>query len=240
MALSTLLKYSPRSMERIKILIKGRDAYIVPGVMSHDDIYVSDLLEIPVLGSEPEIANLYTTKSGSKRIFQSSNVDMPFGEFDIYNKEQLYETLAEAITANLMVQRWLFKLDEESDGRGIAYCDISTNLKCYNWALKEMTKFGDKWGKRWAYEPTYVKILEEIPGLLSNHAKVVNTGAYKTWDIFLKAFLSQGGILEAHPPSDNVTSVTVSILIEPDLNIKIISSGDHVHAESQYSCWGII
>ena len=238
MALATLLKYSPRSMERIQNLIKGRDAYIVPGVMSHDDIYLSDLLNVPILGSEPEIANLYSTKSGSKRIFQSSNVDIPFGEFDIYNKEQLYECLAEAIIANLTVQRWLFKLDDESDGRGIAYCDISTNLKCYTWALKEMTKFGDKWGKRWAYEPTYVKILEEIPELLNNHAKLANSKAYNSWDAFLKAFLSQGGVLEAYPPSDSVTAVTVSILIEPDLNIKILSSGDHIHAESELSCWG--
>ena len=77
MALSTLLKYSPRSMERIKNLIKGREAYIVPGVMSHDDIYLSDLLEVPILGSEPEIANLYTTKSGSKRIFQRERLLFP-------------------------------------------------------------------------------------------------------------------------------------------------------------------
>lgn len=29
------------------------------------------------------------------------------------------------------------------------------------------------------------------------------------------------------------------MVIEPDLTIKILSSGDHIHAESQYSCWGI-
>ena len=76
---------------------------------------------------------------------------MPCGEFDIYNKNQLYECLAQAITENLNVQRWIFKLDEEVDGRGISYCDIAKNLSCYNSALKEMEKFGDKWSKRWAY-----------------------------------------------------------------------------------------
>lgn len=93
---------------------------------------------------------MYSTKSGSKRIFQSAEISIPFGEYDIYNKDQLYETLAQAITDNLTVQRWLFKLDDEVDGRGSAYCDI-TNLSCYQTALKEMLKFGDKWTKRWAH-----------------------------------------------------------------------------------------
>lgn len=51
--------------------------------------------------------------------------------------------------------------------------------------------------------------------------------------------ISLGGILEAHPPSDSVTSLTVSLLIEPDLSVKILSSGDHIHANSMYSCWGV-
>lgn len=50
--------------------------------------------------------------------------------------------------------------------------------------------------------------------------------------------MAQGGVLEAHPPSDSITSLTVSMLIEPDSTVKIIASGDHLHAESQYSCWG--
>lgn len=55
----------------------------------------------------------------------------------------------------------------------------------------------------------------------------------------MKTFLLHGGIIEAHPPSDNITCLTVSLLIEPGASeIKFISSGDHIHAESEYSCWG--
>jgi hypothetical protein len=36
-----------------------------------------------------------------------------------------------------------------------------------------------------------------------------------------------------------VTALTVSVLIEPDSTVRIVSSGDHVHAESPYSCWGL-
>ncbi len=87
-------------------------------------------------------------------------------------------------------------------------------------------------------EPTYVKILEEIPDVLNKYGVPANLEAYPSWEQFQNAFLAQGGVLEAHPPSDSVTSLTVSVLIEPDQSYKILSSGDHIHADSQYSCWG--
>ncbi len=84
-----------------------------------------------------------------------------------------------------------------------------------------------------------MKILEELPGILEQHAIPVNRQLFPDWQTFLIVFLAQGGVFEAHPPSDSVTALTVSILIEPDMSAHILSSGDHVHAESEYSCWGI-
>ena len=52
MALSTLLKYSPVALNRIKNLIRGRQAYLVPGVMNDDDLFVADELKVPVLGKQ--------------------------------------------------------------------------------------------------------------------------------------------------------------------------------------------
>jgi len=44
MALSSVLLYSPRTMQRIGHLTTGRETYIVPGVVSQDDLAVADKL----------------------------------------------------------------------------------------------------------------------------------------------------------------------------------------------------
>ena len=54
------------------------------------------------------------------------------------------------MTENLEVSRWLFKIDDEFDGRGIAYLDIADHLRCYPWAVKEAQRYGEKWIKKWA------------------------------------------------------------------------------------------
>ena len=53
---------------------------------------------------------------------------------DIYDDNEFYMSLARLIANNLYVNKWLFKIDDEFNGRGHAYINIDqvkalTNLK---------------------------------------------------------------------------------------------------------------
>ncbi|XP_014730029.1 PREDICTED: IQ domain-containing protein H [Sturnus vulgaris] len=232
MCLATLLRYSPRTMQRLQALLQGRDAYMVGGVPHLDDLAVADELQVPFLGSEPAVAQLYSTKSGSKRIFASAGVPTPPGEWDIHSREQLLRALSRLVLDNLGVQRWLFKVDGERGGDGTAFCDVISHLECFPCIQGHVPGVGR------ARELALVKISQELPGLLAQHVQPVNEKRFPTWEKFLQTFLTQGGVIEAFPSSADISNVTVDLLIEPTGEVTLVASGDQLHAEGPLTSSG--
>uniref|UniRef100_A0A3B4GBD9 IQ motif containing H n=1 Tax=Pundamilia nyererei TaxID=303518 RepID=A0A3B4GBD9_9CICH len=239
MCLSTLLKYSPQTLKHIRNLIQGKHAYIVGGIAHVDDLAVADELGLPILGPEPAIAQHYSTKSGGRRIFVGAEVDVPPGQGDIYSLNQLHETLAELMTQNTDVQRWLFKIDSEDGSHGTAYCD-TCHLSCYKWALQEYHRYGPElWNPKCIQETVLLRYLDEIPEWLTHYAQPAKTSCYPNWACFLKTFLRQG-VVEAYPPSNSVTCLTVDLLLEPGGEVTMFSCGDQLHGGCKLEAIGSI
>ena len=125
-SLTSLLLYSPRALRRIANFCRGRNAYILPNVVGPEEQRLSMALNLPLLAPEPKVAALFGSKSGAKRIFQAAQVNIPPGAHDVYDEEQLRTTLARLICTHLDVPRWVFKMDDESAGRGVAHLDTGS------------------------------------------------------------------------------------------------------------------
>uniref|UniRef100_H2YZS1 IQCH-like ATP-grasp domain-containing protein n=1 Tax=Ciona savignyi TaxID=51511 RepID=H2YZS1_CIOSA len=152
--------------------------------------------------------------------------------------QQLHETMARLICENPTITKWLMKIDAGFDGRSIAYIDVNKHLPCYPWMVRESKRYGEKWCKKWAQDAAYTKVLCELPDTLDNFACPANREVFPNWVDFLDAYLGQGGIIEAYPPNESVTCLTIDMLIDPTGTVHMTSCGDQIHAENPFRCWG--
>lgn len=136
---------------------------IIPGVVCHDTLAIADFLDVPVYGPDPEVTHLYSTKSGARRIFQAADVDMPPGEFDVYNIQQLVECLAELVTTYPHIHKWLIKLDCQFDNRGTYVLDVARNLPCLPTVRREREKIGENWKHKSFQQTSYLYVLNQLP-----------------------------------------------------------------------------
>ena len=182
------------------------------------DIKLSIALSVPILSGEPEKISLYRSKSGCKRIFQQADVPTPISAYDIYDQNDFEVSLARLIAHNLFVNTWIFKIDDEVNGRGHASLYIE-NVK----TIVELRK-----KKVEMTEGIIEKMIEVLRKVLPKKAKISQPTLFKSWDSFLEHFCRIGGVIEAAPmcPSNQVSSPSIAFFIEPDGNIEIIGSFD--------------
>ena len=99
------------------------------------------------------------------------------------------------------------------------------------------------------------RVIAELPSLLSSEMQFSDPSLFNNWDSFLDAFFLKGtaprkylyvcdvlvnigGVIEAYPPSDSVTSITVNMMIAPNGAISLLCTGDQICPEP-FRVWGV-
>jgi hypothetical protein len=114
-----LIYYSPKLIRNIKDMLKGRSAYIVSGQPCPDDIRLAVSLGLPIVTGSPYNNCLYSKISNCYKLFEECNFPLPPSSVFLYKKEEVVPNLTKIIYENFHIERWVLKIDNESNGRGI-------------------------------------------------------------------------------------------------------------------------
>lgn len=217
---SKLLFLASSTMNEIKEIIKPNPAYIVPNELCEDDIWLSDLLGIPLLCGDPDVISEVSTKTGCRSIFQAIGLKVPLQISEITTPDVFYRKFTTVVYENLHKDFWMLKINTETRSRGIAYIDV-TKLKTVVKLRKLDSIKEDYWGE----------LHSEVVKLLPLIGKVVMITLWESWNSYLIAFCSQGGVIQETPTSrSNNASPCLSILIEPDGAIRYLCAVDRMQS----------
>ncbi|KAJ9461415.1 hypothetical protein DIPPA_25769 [Diplonema papillatum] len=212
---------SQRLLKLLGSLTKGKNCYVVPGVVGQEELRFACQLQLPMLGPDPAISQHFSSKSGSKRIFELADVVTPIGAYDMYEEEELLVILSKFVAEYPEYQRWLIKLDHECNGRGIASLDVR-RLKC----LEEAAATQDGKGGQ-DVAALREKVYLELKEYIGKRVKIVTPHAYPDWESFVQAFNVHGGVIEA-VPTDCLSSPVANLFIHPDGAVQLLSVQEQV------------
>ncbi len=123
-SLSQLLYLSDNTINQIKKLIENKNSYIIPGIPSKVDSLLSMKINCPMMFDNYQDSNAIFCKSGCKRIFELSGLAIPISAWDIKAEEDFITSLLNLIRNYININIWIFKIDNEFNGRGIAYLNL--------------------------------------------------------------------------------------------------------------------
>ncbi|ETV97891.1 hypothetical protein, variant [Aphanomyces invadans] len=228
-SLTTVLLYSPHCLKKIKRFVRGKDAYIVTGNVGPEDKRLAIALQLPLLGMDPDKALLYGTRSGGKRIFMAADVNIPMGAHDIYDEDELIQSLSKLIAADIDQTEWLIKIDADQSNTGIASLNVD---KMQSVAKFRAEKREMKHGAAEYFQQPDVRdaVLRSVYSELNESYFAANVTPcfpemYASWAAMRPIALRVGVVIEAYP-SKVLSHVRTNIFIEPSGGVHITSAHD--------------
>jgi len=205
LSLTYALMYSPRTLKRIRQLLKGQEhtAMLVFGsLITVAEMDLSVALGVPIYGCDPKKIDLLYTKSAHKRVLTMANIPIPIQATDIYDTTEMIAQLANLVYNNPNLSTWLIKIDDEIGSAGTGVLDVRPlNLR------KEDEK-----------------TIQQI--LAKNLARRLRLPqGYKTYGAFTAQISTVGGIIQAMP--EEVESYpSIHCKIDPNANVSVLGTSE--------------
>jgi hypothetical protein len=246
LSLTQALLCSPRAMRRLKKLVGGRTALVVPDVVSHGELKLCAMLDLPLLGAGPRNLALLSSKSNAKRLV--SLAELPAGPWavDIYDEDEFYSSLADLVVRHPEVRHWVFKIDDERNSRGHAYVDLAQMRSVAELlraaqnnaanaaraaAAAATTESGANLAPVGAEQSYSAADIEQVQQALRRHLprKVVicNRRAYPDFTAWLKESSRVGVVIQA-VPEGLLSQTSVHLQIDPDGSVCILGTSEAV------------
>eukprot|EP00466_Bigelowiella_natans_P016617 jgi/Bigna1/53430/estExt_Genewise1Plus.C_190183 len=226
-SLSKIALYSPVLLNTVREWIHGRPAYIVPGDTGQEDLQLAVELNVPMLSAEPDMNALLGSKSAARGIFSEAKVPIMHGVGGIYDEKEFFKYFSKLVVENLDVKRWIFKIDHERGGRGIAFIDMMS--------LQERDSNIEWWNNRQVRSGAEIRIIIALRGEIAQKARFAHPKLYPSWEAYARDFFRDGGVIEACP-NNVVSSPSANVFVEPDGTVNITSTHDQVFSRDYVSC----
>jgi hypothetical protein len=191
----------PRVLEKIKQNIADRQtAHLTCFNITPLEKTLAVQLGIPLFGTDPD--KFYEgSKSGGRKTFRESGVNLPEGYEDLQTKDDVTGALAALKKMSPELRKAVVKMNDGFSGDGNAIYTYPN-------------------------VPVNEKLKESIASTFSQHFKTVAKDLNET--TFFEKFASMGGIVEAFLEGDIKMSPSAQCVINPDGRIDIVSTHDQL------------
>eukprot|EP00928_Gymnodinium_smaydae_P042820 TRINITY_DN28808_c0_g1_i1.p1 TRINITY_DN28808_c0_g1~~TRINITY_DN28808_c0_g1_i1.p1 ORF type:complete len:1183 (-),score=229.97 TRINITY_DN28808_c0_g1_i1:60-3422(-) len=237
LSLTQALLCSPKALQRVRKLVSGRRAVIIPGMPSLAELRLCSELGLPLFGTSPENMHIISSKSSAKQLCK--NADLPIGPWaaDIRSEDEFYKSLASLVVQHPDVRIWLAKIDDEHNSRGHLRIDMQR--------MRRVVKLARS-SRRMAVNPSsddrdeaargsdaseQERITLEVEELLRRHvpqrAVACNPRAYGEFVAWITEAASSGAVIQAVP--NNITAqASVHVQVDPDAAVRVLGSSEPV------------
>ena len=227
-SLSKLLYLSPKTLSIIRIKCKNKFAYIMPGIVGQIEENLSYLLDIPILMGNFEKINCFFNKSGIKSFLEINEIPFPMSAWDISTGEEFYSSLAHLIALYPSIRIWIFKSNNDINGRTTSYID--TDKIDFIVQLKKEKKIN----KNMAVDLFQEKLYYQLKNIVNKHIVYCYPNFYNNWEEYLEYYLNNKGIIEACPTKylDGIMGYPcIPMIIEPNGKIKLLPSFEKINID---------